>query len=215
MNRVPPQCAPTCSAQPQIYHGSCGRRSQAARLRFCVTVFRFCNVDKTLIGIRSRRLACDWTVPYADVSSPLVTKGGVPVPLFNLVCHDAIMTTYDPGDLHALLNAGLPQIRAGLPIEERLAEIRRMAALPERLAHAELVDHRFFYPNFRRERTSYSDGTKVTVDWDAGAATILPDLHHGGSPAKKPLKMRGIAHARAEAIGTPRPLRIVISGLPC
>ena len=73
-------------------------------------------------------------MPYADISSPLKSKGGIPVPLFNLVYHDAIMTPYDSSDLNGYLNAGVPQIAARLPGERRLAHVRRMAALHERLA---------------------------------------------------------------------------------
>ena len=52
---------------------------------------------------------------YCTPDSPLSPKKGIPVPLFNLVYHDAIMTTYSPGDLHGFLNAGLPQIGANQP----------------------------------------------------------------------------------------------------
>ena len=34
---------------------------------------------------------------------------------------------------------------------------------------------RFFYhTTLKRERTTFSDGTTVTVDWDAGTATVAP-----------------------------------------
>src|SRR5689334_6798002 len=43
--------------------------------------------------------ACDWTIPDADISSPLTSSKGVPIPLFNLVYHDAIITPYSPTEL--------------------------------------------------------------------------------------------------------------------
>jgi hypothetical protein len=51
------------------------------------------------VGFVGTEAACDWTVPYADISSPLSSNKGVPVPLFNLVYHDAIITPYAPTDL--------------------------------------------------------------------------------------------------------------------
>jgi hypothetical protein len=118
-------------------------------------------------------------VPYCDISSPLGQKGGIPVPLFNLVYHDAIMTTYSPNDLHGLLNAGVPQFRSGELDESQLEMIRRMAALHKRLALVELVDHEFLGSDHRRERTTFADGTTVTVDWDAEKAEIDPPLESG------------------------------------
>ena len=34
----------------------------------------------------------------------------------------------------------------------------------------------FYDPNYRKERTTYSDGTTVTVDWDTSNYTISPEL---------------------------------------
>jgi hypothetical protein len=124
------------------------------------------------LGFVGTEAACDWTVPYADISSPLKPKGPIAVPLFNLVFHDAIITTYDPSDLHGLLNAGLPQTRARVPGRRTLARIRRMAELQEKLAHVEMTDHEFLDEDRRQERTTFADRTTVTVDWDAETAKI-------------------------------------------
>ena len=132
------------------------------------------NWSRRHLGFVGTEAACDWTVPFADISSPLKPKGPIPVPLFNLVYHDAIMTPYDPTDLHGLLNAGLPQIRAREPGERTLARVRRMSDLQKRLALLEMKGHEFLDDNFRKEQTTYSDGTSVTVDWDTKTAEISP-----------------------------------------
>jgi hypothetical protein len=132
--------------------------------------------SRTHLGFVGTEAACDWTVPYADISSPLEPKGGVAAPLFNLVYHDAIITTYSPDDLHGFLNAGCPQIGAQQPSARTMANIRRMGALHERLALVELTGHEFLDDSYRQERTTFADGTTVTVDWDAKTVEVEPEL---------------------------------------
>jgi hypothetical protein len=128
------------------------------------------------LGFVGTEAACDWTVPYADVSSPLEQQRGVPAPLFNLVYHDAIITTYDPHDLRGFLNAGCPQVGARELDRRTREDVRRMGALHERLALVEMTDHEFLDAARRRERTTFADGTTVTVDWDAKSVEIDPPL---------------------------------------
>jgi hypothetical protein len=128
------------------------------------------------LGFVGTEAGCDWTVPFVDITSPLKAKGGIPVPLFNLVYHDAVMTPYDSSDLNGLLNAGVPQISSRDPGEPPLERVRRMAALHKRLALVEMTKHEFLDKDHRKERTSFADGTTVTVDHDAQTAKIEPDL---------------------------------------
>jgi len=86
------------------------------------------------------------------------------------------MTTYAPDDLHGFLNAGVPQIAARQPTFEELSQIRRMSALHKRLALLELTRHEFLAADRRKERTTFADGTTVTVDWDAKTVAIAPDI---------------------------------------
>ncbi|HUG52860.1 MAG TPA: DUF5696 domain-containing protein, partial [Vicinamibacteria bacterium] len=125
------------------------------------------------LGLVGTEAACDWTVPHADISSPLRPSRAVPVPLFELVYHDAILTTYNPTDLRGLLAAGLPQ-PGFADVEKDLAAVRRMAELNRRLAHVEMTGHEFLDAGRRKERTTFADGTTVTVDWDANTATVAP-----------------------------------------
>jgi hypothetical protein len=125
------------------------------------------------LGIVGTEAACDWTVPYAEISSPLRPARVVPVPLFNLVYHDAILTTYNPTDLHGFLNGGVPQVGFA-DIEKDRDATRRLAALNERVALLEMTDHEFLDAAYRKERTTFADGTTVTVDWDAQTVTVAP-----------------------------------------
>jgi hypothetical protein len=136
-----------------------------------------CNWSRVNLGFVGTEAGCDWTVPYADISSPLKPKNGIAVPLFNLVYHDAILTTYAPDDLHGFLNGGVPQIGGRDELsEDTLAKVRRMAALNRRVALLELTRHKFLDDKFRREQTTFADGTTVTVDWDAKTVEIKPEL---------------------------------------
>jgi hypothetical protein len=125
------------------------------------------------LGIVGTEAACDWTVPYADISSPLRPARVVPVPLFELVYHDAILTTYAPTDLRGFLHAGVPQ--AAVPdLEKNLEAVRRMAALNERLATVEMTRHEFLDAERKRERTTFADGTTVTLDWTTQTVEVKP-----------------------------------------
>ncbi len=125
------------------------------------------------LGLVGTEAACDWTIPYAHISSPLRPGRAVPVPLFNLVYHDAILTPYNPTDLHGFLNGGLPQVSLA-DLEGNLDRVRALSALHERVALLELTNHEFLDARYRKERTTFADGTTVTVDWDAGTVTVKP-----------------------------------------
>ncbi len=125
--------------------------------------------------------------PYA--TSPHLGGGnrtGIPVPLFNLVYHDAILLPWemgedggwgipkgDAGRLHCLLNAGLPYVGPGAS-EMDIKRVNEAATLAGRLAHQEMVNHEFLNPSHRKQRTTYADGTQVTVDFDTKEYKIEP-----------------------------------------
>lgn len=126
-------------------------------------------------------------MPYSDYSSSLGPgKAGIPVPLFSLVYHDAVMTPYSPtsgggearmnrGDrpnwLYEMLNDGFP--RAGLTtIDRDRAAIDQMTALHQRVALQAMVNHEFLDADFSVERATFADGTTVTVDWNAKTTQV-------------------------------------------
>jgi hypothetical protein len=129
------------------------------------------------LGIVGTEAAVDWTVPYADISSPLGKgRAGIAVPLFNLVYHDAIITTYAPNDLYGFLNGGVPQFGLGAlngpDAAKTMARVREMARLHERVALLELTRHEFLDSEYKVERSTFADGTTVTVDWNTQTVTV-------------------------------------------
>jgi len=125
--------------------------------------------------------------PYAtskDSNGPM----GVPVPLFNLVYHDSILMPWnmsddggsgipkgDAGRLHCVLNAGLPYLGPG-DSDEQIGRVREACVLAQRCNTKEMVNHEFLDATRRKQRTTFSDGTKVTVDFDAKAWVVEPAL---------------------------------------
>ena len=124
--------------------------------------------------------------PYATY--PNIGGGdasGIPVPLFSLVYHDSILLPWemgsdggwgiprgDQGKLHCVLNAGLPYIHPGAN-SEYIGELDKVTALNTHCAHLEMTNHEFLNDTRRQQRASYSDGTLVTVDFDAGTYEIV------------------------------------------
>ena len=110
------------------------------------------------------------------------TPFGIPVPLFNLVWHESLIIPWtkifktdfdrwkcipytDTPYLHALLNGDTIY----LPIEPNEDEIdvcNKVLELHKRVALEEMVEHRFLDDSYRVQQTVFSDGTKVTVNFD-------------------------------------------------
>ena len=135
------------------------------------------NWSRAHLGFVGTEAGCDWTVPYVDCVSAMRANKLIPVPLYNLVYHDAVMMSYAADDLRGFLNGGSPNLgREQEASAETAAAVRRMAALHKRVALQELVKHEFLDAEFRKERTTFADGTKVTVDWDANSAVIEPEV---------------------------------------
>jgi hypothetical protein len=49
-------------------------------------------------------------------------------------------------------------------------------ALHKRVGLLEMTRHEFLDANYRKERSTFADGTTVTVDWDSNSVRIEPDL---------------------------------------
>jgi hypothetical protein len=146
-------------------------------------------------GVVSSEEPADWAIPHID----LVHHGpyalvpdpghgpamGIPVPLFNLVYHDAILLPWslgkggwgipqnDLGLLHGLANAGLPYLSLN-PGEQELKQVRTMCALHQRVGLLEMTKHEFLDKSFRKQRTTFADGTTVTIDQDNDDFEISP-----------------------------------------
>jgi hypothetical protein len=154
--------------------------------RAIAEVFRWGRANLGVIGTEA---GCDWTAPYVDYTSPLGPgQAGIPVPLFALVYHDAVIVQYSPttggGEarmnredrpnwLFGMINAGMP--RANFPLRGDRDVINQMAALHRRVGLLELTKHEFLDAKYRRERSTFADGTTVTVDWDAKTVDVSPE----------------------------------------
>jgi hypothetical protein len=136
----------------------------------------------------------DYLVPWIDLvhhgpypTSPNLGGGGpvgIPVPLFNLVYHDSLLMPWDMGEdggwgiptgdagrLHCLLNSGLPYVGPGAD-EKQIGFVKEAAALSQRCATKEMVNHEFLDDSHRKQRTTFSDGTHVTVDFNKKESKI-------------------------------------------
>lgn len=111
---------------------------------------------------------------------------GIPIPLWNLVYQDCLLLPWEMGEdggwgipkgdagwLHCLLNAGMPYVGLG-PDEAQVARVQEACALNQRLASQEMVNHEFLDASHRKQRTTFADGTTVTIDLDAKTYAIAP-----------------------------------------
>ncbi len=140
------------------------------------------NWSRQNLGIVATEAGADWVIPYVD----LVNQSGggskaILVPLYNLVYHDAVIVSFSARDekslLQGLLFGGVPELPIMQTIDEKtMALIRQMAALHRRVGLLEMTRHEFLDSNYRKERTTFADGTTVTVDWDAKTFRVDPEL---------------------------------------
>ena len=156
-------------------------------------------------GVVSSEEPSDWSVRHLDLVhhgpfalSPNPGKGpamGIPVPLFNLVYHEALLMPWsldrgawgipekDLGFLHGLANGGMPYVGLN-PGPEELQRVRAMCALHQRVALLEMTRHEFLDASRRRQRTTFADGTRVTIDLDSDRWEVEPALGPLVGPAK-------------------------------
>jgi hypothetical protein len=127
--------------------------------------------------------------PYA--TAPKIGGGdarGIPVPLWDLVYHDALLVPWDMGEnggwgtpngdagyLHCFLNTGMPYLGLGAG-PDQIARMKEAAALNQRCATSEMLTHEFLDDSYRAQRATYSDGTTVTIDLAAKTYTINPPV---------------------------------------
>ncbi len=150
---------------------------------------------RTNVGVVSSEEPADWAIPHLDLVhhgpfalDPNPGRGpamGIPIPLFSLVYHDALLVPWslgkgawgipekDWGYLHGLAHGGLPYLSI-TPSDEELKQVRVMCELNRKLALVEMVDHRYLDENYRIQETVFADGTKVRVNFDEDSYVIEP-----------------------------------------
>ena len=132
------------------------------------------------------------------LKAPGTPKYGIPVPLFNLVFHDCLIIPWlmekvsDNEDymLYALINGGIPYLlRDGAypgmdgafsenQREKLIEDINRskvVAELHERIAMQELSHHEILDDEGLVQKSSFADGTTVTVDFTKNTYEIIAD----------------------------------------
>jgi hypothetical protein len=96
------------------------------------------------------------------------------------VYHDAVIVSFGARDqqslLRGILYGGVPELPITTTDEKTLALMRAMMALHKRVALLAMTKHEFLDAGYRRERTTFADGTTVTVNWDDNSFVIAPGL---------------------------------------
>jgi hypothetical protein len=141
------------------------------------------NWSRQNLGITATESGADWTIPYVDIVN---SSGGgskaILVPLYNFVYHDSVIVSFGARDektlLLGLLFGGVPEmpIDQAAVSEKTRALMRQMCVLHKRVGMLEMTRHEFLGNNYRKERTTFADGTTVTVDWDSSSYKIEPEL---------------------------------------
>ena len=138
------------------------------------------------LGIAGTEDGSDWIVPYTDYTTDRFNRGAntgtdpdhqdaIPVPLYELVYHDAVVTSASPNNLRAFLHGNAPQMGYGR-VDANVDQARRLAALHRRVGLLEMTSHEFLDEGRMKERTTFADGTTVTVDWQSNTVVIRPDV---------------------------------------
>src|ERR1039458_6172307 len=97
------------------------------------------------------------------------------VPLYDLVYHDAVVTTGGgSGNLRGTLYGWATGMGGRGGTTTNPDQVRKLAALHGRIALLEMTNHEFLNKARRKERTTFADGTTITVDWDANTIDIKP-----------------------------------------
>lgn len=138
------------------------------------------------------------------LEEPGTPKQGIPVPLYNLVYHDCVIQPWmmdkisDEEDymLYALLNGGAPYLIREAPYpgidgafsteaegavswEEIIRRCRVVAGLHEKVAKCEMIRHEIVEGNYAVQKTVFSDGTAVIVDFEKQTYTISDESERG------------------------------------
>lgn len=138
------------------------------------------------LGIAGTEDGSDWIVPYTDYTTDRFNRGAntgtdpdhqdaIPIPLYELVYHDAVVTSASPNNPRAFLHGNAPQMGYGR-VDANVDQARRLAALHRRVGLLEMTSHEFLNEGRTKERTTFADGTTVTVDWQTNTVEIRPDV---------------------------------------
>jgi hypothetical protein len=130
------------------------------------------------LGIVGTEAGSDWTIPYVDFVTQAKQGSVIPVPLYELVYHDAVMAPEGGTEdyLRCLLNGGYPTVPRDIHDEKEMKILKTIIALHKRVALLEMTNHEFLDKDHNKERTTFSDGTTITIDKEAKTFDIEPPL---------------------------------------
>lgn len=133
------------------------------------------------------------------LQAPGAPRKGIPTPLFNLVYHDCLILPWlmdhmegqEDYMLYALLNGGAAYMDkdgaypgcdgafddSDKKLDEEIERYRIVAKLQERIAKCEMVKHEFLNNDWKQQRTTFSDGTVVSVDFNDNSYHICTPDH--------------------------------------
>ncbi|HTR80986.1 MAG TPA: DUF5696 domain-containing protein [Bacteroidota bacterium] len=130
------------------------------------------------LGVVGTEAGSDWVIPYVDYTTDAAGGRCISVPLYELVYHDAVLTPEggmrDP--LRCLLNGAYPDLPHDIENKKAMDFLRAIVALHKRVALLEMTNHEFLDKDHKRERTTFSDGTTVTIDRNNGTYEVKPEL---------------------------------------
>lgn len=139
------------------------------------------NWSRQNLGIVATESGADWVIPYVDVINQ--SGGGskaILVPLYQLVYHDAVITSFGARDqktlLQGILFGGQPELPFAGGDDQTMKLIKEMMLLHRRVGQLEMTKHEFLDPAYKNERTTFADGTTVTVNWETNSYEIEPKL---------------------------------------
>ncbi|MGO9262883.1 MAG: DUF5696 domain-containing protein [Bryobacteraceae bacterium] len=138
------------------------------------------------LGIVGTEAGSDWLAGMVDYTTSRFNRGSntgtdpdhqdaIPIPLYELVYHDAVVTAATPNNLRSLLHGNAPQMGYAR-VDATGDQVRRMAALHARVGLLEMTNHEFLDAGRQRERSTFADGTMVTVDWGKGTVEVKPEV---------------------------------------
>jgi len=124
----------------------------------------------------------DWAIPYIDYPARAGppkhrVRGdlGVPVPLYSLVYHDAIVVPWrvnaEKSYLRCLLYGGVPWVSFA-QAKKGIEWFIFLANIHEHIGKDEMTDHKFLSDDYSIEETTYSSGVKITVDFESGTYIV-------------------------------------------
>lgn len=135
--------------------------------------------------------------PYQLTPQESGVQVGIPIPLTNLVYHDCVFVPWhiegkggwgipngDSGRMHCILNGQTPYFNNSMAnyeresdqeLKERIRLVQEAADINAKVYNAEMVLHKFLDNNHRIQQTTFSNGYKITVNFDTDTYKIEKD----------------------------------------